>query len=109
MIIGNSWRNTDDRDVKKFLNFFTEIEPKKVENIYQEEKNINHLKILLANEATRILHGKDATKKAEQTAKDTFESGGIGSDLPEIKIESKKIEERNYYFRFNIRKQNFIF
>ena len=86
------WRNTDDRDVKKFLNFFTEIEPKKVENIYQEEKNINHLKILLANEATRILHGKDATKKAEQTAKDTFESGGIGSDLPEIKIESKKIE-----------------
>ena len=86
------WRNTDDRDVKKFLNFFTEIEPKKVENIYQEEKNINYLKILLANEATRILHGKDATKKAEQTAKDTFESGGIGSDLPEIKIESKKIE-----------------
>ena len=86
------WRNTDDRDVKKFLNFFTEIEPRKIESIYQEEKNINLLKILLANEATRILHGKDAAKKAEQTAKDTFESGGIGSDLPEIKIELKKIE-----------------
>ncbi len=86
------WRNTDDRDVKKFLKFFTEIEPKKIENIYHEEKNINLLKILLANEATRILHGKDAAKKAEQTAKDTFESGGIGSDLPEIKIDSKKIE-----------------
>ena len=82
------WRNTDDRDVKRFLNFFTEIETKKVENIYQEEKNINKLKKLLANEATKILHGKDATKK-QKTAKETFESGGLGSDLPEIKIESK--------------------
>ena len=85
------WRNTDDRDVKKFLNFFTEIEPKEIENIYQKEKNINLLKILLANEVTKILHGKDAARKAEQTAKDTFESGGIGSDLPEIKIDAKKI------------------
>ncbi len=86
------WRNTDDRDVKKFLNFFTEIEPKEIENIYQKEKNINLLKILLANEVTKILHGKDAARKAEQTAKDTFESGGIGSDLPEIKIDAKKIK-----------------
>ncbi len=86
------WRNTDDRDVKKFLNFFTEIEPKEIENICQKEKNINLLKILLANEVTKILHGKDAARKAEQTAKDTFESGGIGSDLPEIKIDAKKIK-----------------
>ena len=42
----------------------------------REEKNINNLKILLANEATKILHGEKASKKAEKTAKDTFEQGG---------------------------------
>ena len=51
------------------------------------------LKILLANETTRILHGNEASKKAEKTAKDTFDEGGIGSDLPEIKIDSKVIKK----------------
>ena len=85
------WRNTDDRDVKRFLNFFTEIEPKEIDNIFKKEKNINNLKILLANEATKILHGKLASKKAEQTAKDTFEGDGLGLDLPEIQINSELI------------------
>jgi len=51
------------------------------------------LKILLANETTKILHGEEASKKAEQTAKDTFESGGIGSDLPVIKVHLDKVEK----------------
>ena len=87
------WRNTDDRDVKKFLYFFTEIEPKEVENIFKKEKNINKLKILLANEATRILHGNEASTKAEKTAIDTFEGGGFGSGLPEIIIDQVKIKK----------------
>jgi len=87
------WRNTDDRDVKKFLNFFTEIEPAEINNIYEKEKNINNLKILLANEATKILHGKEASKKAEQTAKDTFEGSGLSSGLPEIKIKSNEVKK----------------
>jgi len=87
------WRNTDDRDVKRFLNFFTEIETEKLKKIFLEEKNINNLKILLANEATKILHGSDASKKAEQTAKDTFEKGGLGKDLPEIRIKLKELEK----------------
>tara|TARA_B100001057_G_scaffold259597_1_gene259794 strand:- start:2320 stop:3573 length:1254 start_codon:yes stop_codon:yes gene_type:complete len=86
------WRNTDDRDVKRFLNFFTEINTHDLEVIFKEEKNINNLKILLANEATKILHGDKASKKAEQTAKETFEKGGLGADLPEIKIKSKEIK-----------------
>ena len=57
------WRNTDDRDVKKFLKFFTEIDLKDLEETLKNEKNINKLKILLANEATKILHGKVASKK----------------------------------------------
>tara|TARA_X000000950_G_scaffold237822_1_gene289598 strand:- start:283 stop:1521 length:1239 start_codon:yes stop_codon:yes gene_type:complete len=87
------WRNTDDRDVKRFLNFFTEINPKEIDAIFEKEKNINNLKILLANEATKILHGETASKKAEQSAKETFEEGGFGSDLPEIKIELKEIKK----------------
>ena len=87
------WRNTDDRDVKRFLNFFTEIEPKKIEEIVKKEKNINNLKILLANEATKILHGKEASNKAEKTASDTFKEGGLGLDLPEIKVKLSDIEK----------------
>ena len=87
------WRNTDDRDVKRFLNFFTELEPKEINYIFNKEKNINNLKILLANEATKILHGEKASKKAEQTAKDTFKEGGLGIDLPEIKIKFNDIEK----------------
>ena len=51
------------------------------------------MKILLANKATEILHGKIASQKAEKTAKETFESGGIGLDLPEIKILESEIKE----------------
>ena len=87
------WRNTDDRDVKRFIKFFTEIEVDEVENIFKKEKNINKLKILLANEATKILHGEDAAKKAAQTAKDTFEGGTVASGLPEINIKKKEIQE----------------
>jgi tyrosyl-tRNA synthetase len=87
------WRNTDDRDVKRFLNFFTEIDPIKLKNIFNEEKNINKLKILLANEATKILHGEDASKKAEKTAKDTFEDNSLSLDLPEIQIKLNEVKE----------------
>ena len=87
------WRNTDDRDVKRFLNFFTDIEPNEINNIVLKEKNINNLKILLANEATKILHGKVASEKAEETAKETFQGGGLGADLPEIKIKSNEIKK----------------
>ena len=87
------WRNTDDRDVKKFLNYFTDIEPKEIDILLEREKNINNLKIILANEATKILHGSKAAKKAEETAKKTFVGGGVGTDLPEIYID--KIEIQN--------------
>ena len=81
------WRNTDDRDVKKFLNYFTDLKVNKIDDLTKNEKDINKLKIILANEATKILHGKLAAKKAEQTAKETFSSGGgFGKNLPEIKI-----------------------
>ena len=83
------WRNTDDRDVLKFLKMFTDLELDMIEQI--KNKNINELKIILANEATTMLHGKSAAIKAQKTAKVTFEEGSVGSDLPSFKIEKKKI------------------
>ena len=86
------WRNTDDRDVKKFLNFFTEIESDEIDQLIKNEKNINKLKILLANETTKILHGSQAADKAEKTAKKTFESRGFGGELPKIKIKQNEFK-----------------
>jgi len=84
------WRNTDDRDVLKFIKMFTDINLDKIEEI--KNKNINDLKILLANEATAILHGKKAAHKAEETAKKTFGKGSVGDDLPSITIKKEKIK-----------------
>ncbi len=84
------WRNTDDRDVIKFLKMFTDIDLKKINQI--KDDDINKLKILLANEATSMLHGKKAANMAQETAKKTFEGGSIGSDLPSVKLSKKQIE-----------------
>mgnify|MGYP002633597211 FL=1 len=85
------WRNTNDEDVNRFLKYFTEIEIKDLEETIKDEKNINNLKILLANEATKILHGEKNSKEAEKTAKETFEGSGIGKNLPEILLKKKQI------------------
>ena len=87
------WRNTDDRDVKKFLNFFTDIEPLEINKLEESEKNINNLKILLANEATKVLHGEKAAKNSEKTAIETFNNKGFGKSLPEIQIKFNIIDK----------------
>ena len=87
------WRNVDDRDVKKFLYFFTEIEYDKINTLCEKEENINNLKILLANQATSILHGKSAAKKAQKTAKETFEDKSLSLNLPEIKVNSEEVKK----------------
>ena len=83
------WRNTDDRDVIKFLQMFTDLKIDKIDKI--KDQNINQLKILLASEATAMLHGKTAAQRAEQTAKNTFEKKSIGEDLPSVKIKKEEI------------------
>ena len=80
------WRNTDDRDVIKFLKMFTDLSLNKIEEVKNE--NINDLKILLANEATKMLHGEIETKKVEELARSTFKENLTGEHLPSIKIGS---------------------
>ena len=84
------WRNVDDRDVIKFLKMFTEIDVNEIDAL--EEKNINELKILLANKATEMLHGEDAAQNSQQAAKEAFSGNSLGSNLPKVKIETKQFE-----------------
>ena len=86
------WRNTNDSDVKRFLKYFTEISIDNLEKIISEEKNINNLKILLANEATKILHGEKNAQESEKTAKETFAGKGIGANLPETLVDKSQLE-----------------
>ena len=86
------WRNTDDRDVIKFLNIFTDLETDKINEI--KDQNINDLKILLANKATEMLHGIDEAQNAEQSAKEAF-SGSIDSaNLPSIDLDKQKLNSK---------------
>ncbi len=87
------WRNTSDEDVKKFLMYFTELDVDKIKKKSESENNINNLKILLANEATTLIHGEKAAKESEETARETFVEGGLGKNVPEKKISKKIISE----------------
>ena len=85
------WRNSDDKDVYRFLRFFTDIDVNTITKL-EETKDINELKIILANETTKILHGKIHSSKAEKIATDMFKFGKINENLPSKKISRKDIE-----------------
>ncbi len=86
------WRNIDDRDVLKFLKFFTDISIGEIEKI--KDKDINELKILLANETTTMLHGEEEAKISQETAKQTFEDNSLGDNLPSIEIQEKILDDQ---------------
>jgi len=77
------WRNTDDRDVGRFLRLFTDMpldEIARLEALSGAE--INEAKKTLANEATAMCRGRAAAESAAETARRTFEEGSAGGDLP---------------------------
>ena len=86
------WRNTDDRDVVKFLKFFTDININEIDNL--KDQNINQLKILLANKTTEMLHGKKEAIKAEKIAKETFALNSTGSNFPSVKIDKSILDKK---------------
>ncbi|MDP2621496.1 MAG: tyrosine--tRNA ligase [Hyphomicrobiales bacterium] len=86
------WRNTEDADVGRFLRLFTELpldEIDRLEALKGEE--INEAKKLLANEATALLHGREAAELAEETARKTFEEGTLGEGLPSVEISRNEL------------------
>jgi tyrosyl-tRNA synthetase len=86
------WRNTDDRDVGKFLRLFTDVpldEIARLEALAGAE--INDAKILLANEVTKLVRGAEAARAAEATARQTFAAGGLGEELPVIVVPAEGV------------------
>ncbi|MDA9682963.1 tyrosine--tRNA ligase [Candidatus Pelagibacter sp.] len=83
------WRNTDDKDVLKFLKMFTDLKLNEIEDISTQD--INKQKIILANEATSILHGVNEAVKAEEVAKNSFSENSSGENLPNTKIDISNI------------------
>ncbi|SFI40142.1 tyrosine--tRNA ligase [Jannaschia pohangensis] len=77
------WRNTTDADVGRFLKLYTELPVSECDRLGALEGSaINDAKIVLANAVTTLLHGSEAAAAAEATAREVFEKGGAGDDLP---------------------------
>ena len=96
------WRNSDDRDVTKFLKMFTDIPLNEIDKI--KNNNINELKILLANKATEMLHGKKESQNSEKLAKATFKDNSSGEDLPSIKINKDILKNNIVEIIFHVNK-----
>ncbi|RKF15066.1 tyrosine--tRNA ligase [Roseovarius spongiae] len=81
------WRNTTDADTGRFLKLYTELPVEECERLGAlSGSEINEAKIVLANEVTTLLHGADAARAAEATAREVFEKGGVGDDLPTVTL-----------------------
>ena len=88
------WRNTTDADVGRFLKLYTELPIEECDRLGAlEGSEINEAKIVLANEVTTLLHGAEAAAAAEATARDVFEKGGTGEDLPTLSLSAAEIGE----------------
>ena len=88
------WRNTTDADVGRFLKIFTELPVEECGRLGSlGGSEINQAKIILANLATGLLHGAEAAAAAEATAREVFEKGGLGDDLPTVTLEPSELAE----------------
>jgi tyrosyl-tRNA synthetase len=88
------WRNTDDADVGRFLRLFTELPLDEIARLEAlQGAELNEAKKILANEATTLCRGEEAAKLADKTARQTFEEGQLGEDLPRIELSRQELEE----------------
>jgi tyrosyl-tRNA synthetase len=79
------WRNAADADVGKFLRLFTDLPLDEIARLEAlQGAEINQAKVVLATEATALLHGRDPAQMAAETARTTFAEGGAGTDLPSL-------------------------
>ena len=88
------WRNTTDADVGRFLKLYTELPVEECNRLGAlEGSEINAAKVILANEVTGLLHGPEAATAAEATAREVFEHGGVGDDLPTLALSAEEVGE----------------
>ncbi len=88
------WRNTTDADVGRFLKLYTELPLEDCDRLGAlQGSEINAAKIILANQVTALLHGPEAATTAEATAREVFERGGVGDDLPTVTVSTEELGE----------------
>ena len=86
------WRNTTDADVGRFLKLYTELPVDECDRLGAlQGSEINEAKVRLANEVTTLLHGAEAATAAEATAREVFEKGGVGDDLPTVTLSASDL------------------
>jgi len=88
------WRNSEDADVARFLKLYTTLpmgEIARLESLAGAE--INEAKKILATEITAMLHGREAAMAAQETARQTFEEGKAGDDLPTLAVEPESLKD----------------
>ena len=86
------WRNTTDADVGRFLKLYTEMDLEECERLGAlAGSEVNEAKIVLANAVTTLCHGAEAAAAAEATAREVFEKGGVGDDLPTLVLEPSEL------------------
>jgi len=87
------WRNTEDDDVARFLRLFTELPLDEVQRLGRlQGAEINEAKRILATEVTRLAHGDEAAREAEETAHRTFVEGQSPDGLPSIELPKAELE-----------------
>ena len=88
------WRNTEDRDVGRFLKLFTLLPMEDIARLEAlDGADINEAKKVLANEATALLHGREAADAAADTARKTFEEGALATSLPTVEVAHHELAE----------------
>jgi tyrosyl-tRNA synthetase len=88
------WRNTEDADVGRFLKLFTMLPMNEIAKLEAlDGAEINEAKKVLANEATALLHGREAAERSAETARKTFEEGGAAETLPTVEITEAELKE----------------
>jgi tyrosyl-tRNA synthetase len=88
------WRNVADADVEKFAKMFTELPVEECHRLGAlSGSEINEAKVVLANAVTSLLHGAGAAAAAEATAREVFEQGGVGEELPTVRIATSELGE----------------
>ncbi|WP_112606450.1 tyrosine--tRNA ligase [Rhizobium sp. WW22] len=87
------WRNTEDADVSRFLKLYTTLPMDEIARLSAlAGSELNEVKKILATEVTAILHGRAAAEQAAETARKTFEEGGLSENLPSIDVPSSELD-----------------
>ena len=86
------WRNVDDADVIKCMKMLTDLSLEEIAEMETwKDSRINRAKEILAFELTKLVHGEEEARKAEETAKSLFSTGGDLSNMPTTTLSAEDV------------------